>query len=74
MLSCGGAPFSVTFSIVFDFSFSVYRFRSIVFDEDNRASAAAAGSPDFGAEAAADFGGLALSSTIPRRVSFPETC
>ena len=42
MLSCGGAPFSVTFSIVFDFSFSGSRFRLVVFDEDNTASAAAA--------------------------------
>ena len=42
MLSCGGAPFSVTFSIVFDCSFSGSRFRSVVFDEDNTASAAAA--------------------------------
>ena len=42
MLSCGGAPFSVTFSIVFDRSFSGSRFRSVVFDEDNTASAAAA--------------------------------
>ena len=42
-LPCGGVPFSVTLSIVFDSSFSVYRFRFIVFVEDNTAAAAAAG-------------------------------
>ena len=54
MLSCGGAPFSVTFSIVFDRSFSGSRFRSVVFDEDNTASAAAAAAAE--AEAAGSRG------------------
>ena len=41
-LSCGGVPNSVNFSIVFGVSFSVYRFRFIVFVEDHTASVAVA--------------------------------
>ena len=41
-LSCGGAPNSVNFSIVISVSFSVYRFRFIVFVEDHTASVAVA--------------------------------